>query len=150
MSAQTGRQVPDLLAAIKPHLPEGPALYGEDDLTDRSERFLAAELLREKLFRLLGEEVPYAIAVEIEQFETAGNLRRIGASILVDRPGQKAIVIGKRRRAAQGDRHTGAARYGEVVRRQSVSGGVGAGEARLGGGSRYAAPAGIRMSARRE
>jgi GTPase len=95
ISARTGRQVSDLLGAIRPHLPEAPSLYPEDDLTDRSERFLAAEFLREKLFRLLGDEVPYATAVEVEQFETAGNLRRIGASILVDKPGQKAIIIGK-------------------------------------------------------
>jgi GTP-binding protein Era len=95
VSARTGRQVPDLLGAIRPHLPAGPSLYPEEDLTDRSERFLAAEFLREKLFRLLGDEVPYATAVEVETFDTAGNLRRIGASILVDRPGQKAIVIGK-------------------------------------------------------
>ncbi len=95
ISARTGRQVPDLLAAIGPHLPAGASLYAEDDLTDRSERFLAAEFLREKLFRLLGDELPYATAVEIEQFEAAGRLRRIGASIIVDRPAQKAIIIGK-------------------------------------------------------
>ena len=96
VSARTGRQVPDLLKAIQPCLPEGPSMYEEENLTDRSERFLAAEFLREKLFRLLGDEVPYATAVEVETFETAGNLRRIGASIIVDRPGQKAIVIGQR------------------------------------------------------
>jgi GTP-binding protein Era len=56
---------------------------------------LAAEFVREKLFRLLGDEVPYATAVEVERFEAAGQLRRIGASIIVDRPGQKAIVIGR-------------------------------------------------------
>jgi GTPase len=95
ISARTGRQVPELLEAIRPHLPEGPALFPEDDLTDRSERFLAAEFLREKLFRLLGAELPYATAVEIESFEAAPKLRRIGASIIVDRPGQKAIVIGR-------------------------------------------------------
>ena len=94
VSARTGRQVEDLISAIAPHLPQGPALYGEDDLTDRSERFLAGEFLREKLCRLLGAELPYATAVEVERFETAGNLRRIAASILVDKPGQKAIVIG--------------------------------------------------------
>jgi GTP-binding protein Era len=76
-------------------LPEGPPLYEADDLTDRSERFLAAELLREKLFWLLGEELPYAAAVEIEQFETEGEMRRIAAAVLVDRPGHKPIVIGK-------------------------------------------------------
>ena len=96
ISARTGRQVPELLAAIRPHLPAGSSMYAEDDLTDRSERFLAGEFLREKLFRLLGDELPYAAAVAVEHFEAAGNLRRIGASIIVDRPGQKAIIIGQR------------------------------------------------------
>ena len=96
VSARTGRQLPELLAAIAPHLPAGASLYAPDDLTDRSERFLAAEFLREKLIRLLGEELPYATAVEVERFEAAGRLRRIGASIIVDKPGQKAIVIGQR------------------------------------------------------
>jgi GTP-binding protein Era len=95
VSAQTGRQLPDLLEQLTARLPIGPALYDENELTDRSERFLAAELLREKVFRLLQEEVPYDTAVEIEQFETAGNLRRIHAAIVVSRPGQKPIVIGK-------------------------------------------------------
>ena len=95
VSARTGRQVPELVEAIRPHLPLGPALYGEDELTDRNERFLAAEFLREKLFRLLGDEVPYASAVEVERFETTGRLRRIGCGIIVDKPGQKAIVIGR-------------------------------------------------------
>jgi GTP-binding protein Era len=95
VSAQTGGQVADLIAALKSVLPSGPSLYDESELTDRSERFLAAELVREKLFRLLQDEVPYDTAVEIEQFETAGNLRRIHAAVVVSRPGQKAIVIGK-------------------------------------------------------
>lgn len=96
ISARTGRQVPELLAAIRPHLPAGSSMYAEEDLTDRSERFLAGEFLREKLFRLLGDELPYATAVAVEHFEATGNLRRIGASIIVDRPGQKAIIIGQR------------------------------------------------------
>jgi GTPase len=95
ISARTGRQVPELLAAIAPHLPSGAPLYAQDDLTDRSERFLAAEFVREKLIRLLGDELPYATAVDVERFEAAGRLRRIGASIIVDRPGQKAMVIGQ-------------------------------------------------------
>ena len=95
ISAKTGSQTGELLDELAALLPEAPALYGEDDLTDRSERFLAAELLREKLFRQLGEELPYAAAVEIESFETQRGLRRIAASVLVDRPGHKAIVIGK-------------------------------------------------------
>ena len=95
LSAKTGRQTEELLEELRALLPEGPPLYDADDLTDRSERFLAAELLREKLFRLLGEELPYAAAVEIEQFETEGEMRRIAAAILVARPGHKPIVIGK-------------------------------------------------------
>jgi GTP-binding protein Era len=95
VSAKTGSQAEELLAALLPWLPEGPPLYAPDALTDRHERFLAAELVREKLFRLLGEELPYAAAVEIERFEVEGRLRRISAAILVDKRGQKAIVIGK-------------------------------------------------------
>jgi GTP-binding protein Era len=95
VSAKTGSQADELLAELLPWLPEGPPLYPSDALTDRNERFLAAELVREKLFRLLGEELPYAAAVEIERFEIEGRLRRISAAILVDKPGQKAIVIGK-------------------------------------------------------
>jgi GTP-binding protein Era len=70
-------------------------MYEEDEVTTLSERFLAAELVREKLFRLLGDELPYATAVEIEHFETSESLRRIHVAILVDRANQKAIVIGK-------------------------------------------------------
>lgn len=95
VSATKGTQVRRLANAIKPHLPEAPATYGDGEVTDRPERFLAAELLREKLFRLLGEELPYAAAVVVEKFETEGELRRIHAAIVVDRQGHKAIVIGK-------------------------------------------------------
>lgn len=95
VSAQTGLQVEALLQVLRALLPVSAAIFAEDELTDRSERFLAAELIREKLFRLLGEEVPYATAVEIERFEVEGGLRRIAAAILVERPGQKPIVIGK-------------------------------------------------------
>jgi len=95
VSAETGLQADVLLRVLQQLLPLGAPIYGEDELTDRSERFLAAELIREKLFRLLGEEVPYATAVEIERFEQEGSLRRISASILVERDGQKPIVIGK-------------------------------------------------------
>lgn len=95
VSAELGHNVPELLATLGKYLPEGEPLFGEDDITDRSERFLAAEFLREKLFRMLGEELPYGIAVEIEKFEVEGNLRRIFAAIIVDKPGHKGIVIGK-------------------------------------------------------
>ena len=95
ISAAKGWQVSELLDAIVALLPEGPPTYGEDDLTTVNERFLAAELLREKLFRLLGEELPYASSVEIDRFRQEGDLRTIHASIVVDKEGQKAIVIGK-------------------------------------------------------
>jgi GTP-binding protein Era len=96
ISAAKGSQVDTLLDAIVPLLPEGPPLHGADELTTVNERLLAAELLREKLFRQLGEELPYAATVEIEQFKHDGDMRRIAASILVDKDSQKAIVIGKR------------------------------------------------------
>jgi len=95
LSAQKGERLDELLKAVVPLLPEGPSLFGEDEITTSSERFLATETIREKLFRLLGEELPYATAVEIERFETHGELRRIYASIIVDKASQKAIVIGK-------------------------------------------------------
>lgn len=80
---------------ILEHLPEGPAAYAEDEFTDRSERFLAAELVREQLMRQLGQELPYATTVEIETFEEHDSAGAdIGAVIWVERPGQKAIVIG--------------------------------------------------------
>ncbi|MDT3735668.1 MAG: GTPase Era [Denitratisoma sp.] len=85
----------ELLDAAARYLPESAPLFGEDDLTDRSERFLAAEFLREKLFRRLGEELPYGMTVEIERFELEGALRRIHAAIIVDKPAHKAIVIGR-------------------------------------------------------
>jgi GTP-binding protein Era len=83
--------VKDVLAL----LPEQPALYAEDEITDKSQRFLAGEMVREQLMRQLGEELPYATTVEIEKFEVDGRLLRIGAVIWVERDGQKAIVIGK-------------------------------------------------------
>lgn len=88
-------QIKDLLNTLRSYLPEGQPLYDVDDITDRNERFLAAETVREKLFRLLGDEVPYATTVEIEKFEQEGNLRRIHAAIIVDKAGQKGIIIGK-------------------------------------------------------
>jgi len=95
LSAERGTNVDVLVNAVKPLLPPGAPLFDEDDITDRSERFLAAEFLREKLFRLLGDELPYGITVEIEKFETEGRLRRIYAAIIVDRASHKGIVIGK-------------------------------------------------------
>ena len=95
VSAARGRQLDDLLAEVRQHLPNDELLFGEDEITDKSERFLAAEYLREKLFRLIGDELPYAATVEIEKFELEGALRRIHAAIVVDREAHKGIVIGK-------------------------------------------------------
>jgi len=71
-------------------------VYEADVLTDRPERFLAAELVRERIFRLLGDELPYSTAVDIEDFKIEGRLRRISATIYVERDGHKAIVIGEK------------------------------------------------------
>ena len=94
VSARRSAGLDALEAAIIAALPESAPLYEADTLTDRSERFLAAELVREQLMRQLGQELPYATTVEIEQFEMDGRMRRIHASIWVEREGQKAIVIG--------------------------------------------------------
>jgi GTPase len=83
--------VDSLLALV----PEAPPQYAEDEITDKSERFLAGELVREQLMRQLGAELPYATTVEIERFVEDGALLRIGAVVWVERDGQKAIVIGK-------------------------------------------------------
>lgn len=95
LSAMSGLGADTLLKAAEAYLPEQPPFFDEDDITDRSERFLASELLREKLFRNLGDELPYRMAVEIERFEQEGNLRRIFAAIIIDQPQHKAMVIGK-------------------------------------------------------
>lgn len=95
VSAKLSRNTEELLKVLRGFLPEQPPVYPEDELTDRSERFLAAELIREKLFRLLGEEVPYNCAVIIDQYKEEGRLRRIHASIVVEKPGHKAIIIGR-------------------------------------------------------
>jgi GTP-binding protein Era len=95
VSARTGRNLPALLDALRDALPEGPAAYPAGQLTDRDERFFAAELLREKLFEAMGEELPYRSEVLIESFREEGRLRRIEAVILVERDSQKAIVLGK-------------------------------------------------------
>ncbi len=94
VSASRGTGLAELLGALKRHLPEQPAIHSGDDLTDSNERFLAAEFLREKLFRLLGEELPYSAGVEIEKFEVQGGMRRIHAAIVVGKEGHKAIIIG--------------------------------------------------------
>jgi len=95
IAAEKDQQLSDLVTAILELLPEGERMYDEEEVTTLSERFLAAELVREKLFRLLGDELPYAAAVEVESFETSADLRRVRVAILVDKAGQKAIIIGK-------------------------------------------------------
>lgn len=95
VSAKQSNNLDELLKTLQTHLPENAPLFGEDDVTDQTERQLAAELIREKVFRLSGEEIPYGVAVQIDKFEEEGNLRRIFATILVDREGHKAIIIGK-------------------------------------------------------
>lgn len=94
VSAKTGRNVPELLRVVREALPEGPPAYPDDQLTDRDERFFAAELLREKIFEQLGQELPYRCEVVIDSFKEEGRLRRIEATILVERDSQKAIVLG--------------------------------------------------------
>jgi GTP-binding protein Era len=95
MSATREADVARLLGIVEPYLPEQPWLYEEDALTDRSERFLAGEIVREKLFRLTGDELPYSCTVVIEKFEEDGNLRRIAAAIVVEREAHKGMVIGE-------------------------------------------------------
>ena len=94
VSARSRKGLDELRRALEPYLPEQAAVYSADDLTDSNERFLAAEFLREKLFRLLGEELPYSTGVEIEKFEDERGIRRIHAAIVVGREGHKAIIIG--------------------------------------------------------
>ena|SRR5688572_13464728 len=94
VSARTGRNVPELFKALREALPEAAAAYPPDQLTDRDERFFAAELLREKLFDEMGDELPYRCEVVIDSFKEEGRLRRIEATILVERDSQKPIVVG--------------------------------------------------------
>lgn len=94
LSAKTGEQVPILEEKIKTFLPEGPYLFDNDQVTDRSVKFLCAELLREKIFRLCGQEIPYSATVEIESFQEEESLIRIHALIVVDRFNHKRIIIG--------------------------------------------------------
>lgn len=88
--------LPELLKSIRQFLPKQDFIYDVDEITDKNERFLAAEILREKIFRLTGQELPYSVAVEIEKFEHEGQLRRIFAVIIVDRDSQKPMIIGNK------------------------------------------------------
>ncbi len=95
LSALKGHNLATLHELVGRYLPFAPPMYGEDQITDRSQRFLAAEAIREKIMRQMGDEVPYDLTVQIESFKIEGNLYRIDATILVERDGQKAIVIGE-------------------------------------------------------
>jgi GTP-binding protein Era len=99
LSARRAADVQRLLGIVQPLLPVQPWFYEEDALTDRSERFLASEIIREKLFRLTGDELPYSCTVVLDNYEEEGRLRRISASIVVDRDAHKGMIIG-----AQGER----------------------------------------------
>lgn len=95
ISAVNGLQVGELEQAVERFLPEAPALFPPEQVTDRSERFLAAELVREQLMRRLGQELPYAVAVQIEDYKEEEGLTSISALIWVERDAHKAIVIGR-------------------------------------------------------
>ncbi|WP_251976452.1 GTPase Era [Salinicola avicenniae] len=94
ISAKHGTNVPELEAEVAKLLPEGMHYFPEDQVTDKSQRFLAAELVREKVMRQLGDELPYQMTVEIEEFRDEGKVVHISALMLVERPGQKKILIG--------------------------------------------------------
>lgn len=95
VSAKHGLRIANLLSKLKPYLPESVPMYPEDMITDKSNRFLAAEIVREKLFRYLGEELPYAMNVEVEKFDAGEGIYHIYVAVLVDKENQKPIVIGK-------------------------------------------------------
>lgn len=95
LSAKRPDDVARLLGILAAYLPEQPWMFDADALTDRSERFLAAEVVREKLFRLTGDELPYASTVLIDRFEIDGAMRRIAATIVVQREAHKGMVIGE-------------------------------------------------------
>ena len=95
VSAKHGLRIANLLAKLKSYLPESVPMYPEDMITDKSSRFLAAEIVREKLFRYLGKELPYAMNVEVEKFDEGDGIHHIYIAVLVDKENQKPIVIGK-------------------------------------------------------
>ena len=96
VSAQKKIQLTQLLQTIRTYLPANQPLFDKDEITDRSERFIAGEFIREKLFRLIGDEIPYSTTVVVDQFTLEGSLHKIHATILVEKPNQKAIIIGKK------------------------------------------------------
>ena len=96
ISVKQKKSLDELKKVIRDHLPVAPAVYDAENFTDRSERFMATEFIREKVFRQLGDELPYAANVMIDKYEEVGNLRRIFASIVVEKSSQKAILIGEK------------------------------------------------------
>jgi GTP-binding protein Era len=96
VSAKLRFQLDALQGEIKRFMPENQPIFGPDDITDRSEKFLASEIVREKLFRFVGDELPYTSTVLIEKFEQEGNLRRVFAAILVERDTHKSMIIGNK------------------------------------------------------
>lgn len=96
LSALRGANIDSLDVYVEKHIPDGPFYYPEDQITDKSIRFLIAEMVREKIMRLVGDELPYSVTVEIEQFEMTERLVTISALILVEREGQRKIVIGEK------------------------------------------------------
>lgn len=95
LSAKQGHNLDALKRALREHLPEQAAMYAADDFTDKSERFLVAEFIREKVFRYVGDELPYSASVVIEQYKEEGKLHRIHAAIVVEKASQRAILIGR-------------------------------------------------------
>lgn len=96
LSAKQGVNVPELTSKLASLMPEGPFHYEEDQITDKNSRFMVAEFIREKLIRLTGQELPYSSAVEIEEFQETNGVMRISALILVEKEGQKRIIIGQK------------------------------------------------------
>lgn len=94
ISAETGEAVDDLRKAIVARMPRGPAFFPEDHITDQPERFIAAEVIREKVLAITRQEVPHSVAVLVDQWEDSPRLARVAATIHVERPGQKAIILG--------------------------------------------------------
>ena len=96
VSVKQKKSLDELKKVIREYLPVAPAMFGPDDFTDRTERFMATEFIREKVFRQLGDELPYATNVVIDKYEEIGTLHRIFASIIVEKASQKAILIGEK------------------------------------------------------
>ena len=96
ISAVTGENVKELESLIENHLPVGPFFFPDEQVTDKSERFLVAEIVREKLKRKLGEEIPYVLTIQVDRFEVGDKITEIDVTIFVEKDGQKAILIGKK------------------------------------------------------